>query len=399
MEINKKRAFVVLAFGTFVWCFSAALRSNQSVPESQATHGIRAKSESNKPLVTLTSSNLSGERMAPEHLCEIGSIPWGMDDIRKELKEFQHAYDRRPVAHSVSGSNLFHAFAQWCLIRMLQPQYIIESGTMLGWGTYMLRKAAGCDAHIVVLSPESPERVGKDRKQKYFIDYVGPSTYLTEDKFTDFSDVDWEKVGIDTPAKKAATLIYFDDHQSGYRRLLEAQRAGFVHAMYDDGYPWPGDNYALKQTCDRTGVLEDVRASLNDPGFRPSGKVKKAFAYYDDFANFNSTVSLDQKKCMADDMAQRLHTYFEFPPLWHGGFRQQNSAMLPSIQQHSVMSVADGEKFLSEFENPIFHKLKTEDEASKYTFFAYTQMKQPFKKKKDCLSDLKMPAKYRVIRK
>ena len=38
---------------------------------------------------------------------------------------------------------------------MLKPSYIIESGAMLGWGTYMLRKAAGKNTHIIVVSPLS----------------------------------------------------------------------------------------------------------------------------------------------------------------------------------------------------------------------------------------------------
>ena len=101
---------------------------------------------------------------------------------------------------------------------------------------------------------------------------------------------------------------------------------------------------------------------------------------------------------MARDMAQRLETYFDFPPLWPGRFRNQNSVMLPSIQQQSVMSVDEGEKFLSKFENPVFHKLNTEDEASKYTFFTYTKMNQLSKDQTNCLSGLKMPAKYRLVR-
>ena len=61
----------------------------------------------------------TGPEMNPRGLCEIGGISWSHDDIRAELKPFREAYDSRPIQSSRSGSNLFHAFAQWCLIRML----------------------------------------------------------------------------------------------------------------------------------------------------------------------------------------------------------------------------------------------------------------------------------------
>ena len=69
---------------------------------------------------------------------------------------------------------------------------------MLGWGTFMLRKAAGSEAHIVVVSPDSPEMVAKNanRGERFWIDWIGPSTYLTEEKFVDFDAIDWLEIGI-----------------------------------------------------------------------------------------------------------------------------------------------------------------------------------------------------------
>ena len=79
---------------------------------------------------------------------------------------------------------------------------------MLGWGTFMLRKAAGSEAHIVVVSPDSPEMVAKNanRGERFWIDWIGPSTYLTEEKFVDFDAIDWLEIGIDTPEKKRARM-------------------------------------------------------------------------------------------------------------------------------------------------------------------------------------------------
>jgi len=58
---------------------------------------------------------------------------------------------------------------------------------------------------------------------KYYMD-KGKSTYITDDNFKDFAAVDWDECcGINTQLKKESTLVYFDDHQSGYRRMIEGK--------------------------------------------------------------------------------------------------------------------------------------------------------------------------------
>ena len=353
-------------------------------------------------LVIINLTLFREEDMTATSLCEIGTLPWTLDDFRKELQEFRHAYDARPVSHSISGSNLFHAFGQWCIIRMLKPKFIVESGVMLGWGTFMLRKAAGEGTHIIVLSPQKPSNAAIADKQKYYED-SGPSSYLTDDKFQDFKTVDWSEVGIDTAEKKLSTLIYFDDHQSGYRRLIEAQRAGFVHVMYDDGYPWPGDNYALKQACDKTGYLEVVRQTLKGQSSGSSVKVSREdapsriYSYRDDFGKYQVAITSVEKDCMYKDMLERLDIYYEFPPLWLGPFRSQTSKLLKTIQQQPIMSEAEGKQFLKKFKR--LTRLEMEGEASKYTFFTYIKIKQtnisPFV---DCLAEKEVPIEYKLYK-
>lgn len=110
-------------------------------------------------------------------LARIGKVKWSRQRIIEESKVFREVYGRRPVAISESGSNLFHAFAQWCIIRMVQPSLIVESGAMLGWGTWFLRQAAGTrDIHIVVISPQCPNDVAKGKKP-FYMDTVN-ATYL-----------------------------------------------------------------------------------------------------------------------------------------------------------------------------------------------------------------------------
>lgn len=319
-------------------------------------------------------------------LCSIGE-PFERTWLRDQLTEFQRVYDRRPVAHSASGSNLFHAFAQWCIIRHLRPQFIIESGVMLGWGTYMLRQAAGNSTHIIAISPDSPAKVATQRRQKYYID-GGKVSYLCDAKFQDFNTVDWSMFGLKNKADFSAALVYFDDHQSGYRRLIEAHRAGFVHIMYDDGYPWPGDNYALKQTCDVDGRILKLK-----PGASPAPS--KLFPYHDDFSNLKTTITLSEKKCMYADFVRRVEIYYEFPPLWKGDFRGVHVKMMEFATQKGLLEANEAHAFLAQFQKL---KLNYFEEAARYTFFTYVKLTiAPPTDPAGCLKNKPLQPKYQVV--
>ena len=258
---------------------------------------------------------------------------------------------------------------------------------MLGWGTYMLRQAAGDDAQIIAISPDSPAKVGIKRHQKYYMDR-GKVIYLCDSNFQDFNTVNWSNFGLHDKADFSAALVYFDDHQSGYRRLVEAQKAGFVHVMYDDGYPWPGDNYALKQACDVDGRILKLK-----PGASPLAS-SNLFPYHDDFSNLITNINLSEKKCIYADFLRRVEIYYEFPPLWKGDFRGQRIPMMDFATQKELMSTEEAHIFLSQFQKL---ELSFVDEASRYTFFTYVKLTTARPKKPaDCLKKRPILPKYQV---
>ena len=112
----------------------------------------------------------------------------------------------------------------------------------------------------------------------------------------------------------STALVYFDDHQSGYRRLIEAQRVGFGHLLFDDGYPWPGDNYSLKQALDVEDDLYTVEMNQ-----KSSQKLwRNLVPYQDNFNSFRTQINHEEKECIYSDVRGRINVYFEFPPLWEG---------------------------------------------------------------------------------
>lgn len=319
-------------------------------------------------------------------LCSIGSEPFSRAWLLSQLEEFREVFDRQPLKPSSSGSQrLFHAFAQWCVVRHVRPRLIVENGVKLGWNTHLLRQAAGPETHIVIISPYLPSEVAKHLGQSYYED-SGKSTYLSGADFVDFRSVNWDNVAGSAIDFETA-LVYFNDHQSGYRRLIEAQQAGFKHLVFDDGRPWPGDSYTLKQACDFDGRLANLRSGRRNQGHR-------AVEYYDDFSNFVSEINATEKYCVFRDVTQRIRTYYEFPPLWEGAFHQHTSLReLSKMAQRPLLDSAGAIEFLSKFKR---RKLGMKREASRYNFFTYAVAKSEPQVPADCFAGASFPLRYRV---
>lgn len=306
----------------------------------------------------------------PPTVCQKGEFAWDKERIKAELNTFRKVYDNRPLhTESKQGSNLFHTLMQWCVIRLVKPKYVVESGTLLGWGSWLMRQAAGPDTHFIYISPWSPTETSRRRHNASYWEDPGLCTRLYGDKFVDFSQVNWAEVGIDTPEKLESTVIYFDDHQSGYRRLLEAQKAGFKHIMYDDGYPFPGDNFALKQACDEKALFYQVKDALR--GISHPAHHSKVH-YMDNFASISYDIDMDIKKCLYDSMMSRIDLYLEFPPLWSGTFRGQKAHNLDIMYMHPLLTHAEAEKYVAGFKNKVIPLAR---EAAGYTFCTYVVIK------------------------
>ena len=86
----------------------------------------------------------------------------------------------------------------------------------------MLRRAAGPDVHIIVISPLSPEEAAGG-KHKFYMD-PGPSTYLTGDRFTDFNKVNWDSLGLDSYEKKASAKFLLVDKSKVWSQKRVSER-------------------------------------------------------------------------------------------------------------------------------------------------------------------------------
>ena len=243
----------------------------------------------------------------------IGVPPVSRADLFRELPIFMETvYKKRLLGwynatkFNMGGTGFFHQFYIWMLVRALKPKHIIESGAYNGLGTWVLRQAAP-EAQIIVVSPQTPH---------LYIDQREHSRYFTAEHFRDFATIDWSCVhGLD----RSKTLVFIDDHQSGYRRMLEAHARGFRHHMYDDNeMPATSDHFSVKGACAASNnslvgpiAWDDFRGIVHD-----WGRWKRGL--------FN--VSAAQLRHVGRSFARAIDVYAEMPPIWMVGRHRPDAA-------------------------------------------------------------------------
>ena len=293
--------------------------------------------ESTKPCVA--------EKARPKYVCAVGNPPWNHLAMREELNKFHSVYTKRPGGKNEGGGAFFHYFALWCVIKALKPSVIVESGIYHGVGSWFLRQAAGRDTQMIFISPEEP---------KVYRDEQPSSLYFTSENFIDFGKVEWSQV-LPSGQTRLETLVFFDDHQDGTKRVQEARQFGFGHVMFDDNYlPGFGDNLSVKMICEP--AIHKLILGTDAP--------------YKRIDNFGSVQAIVNAEWYLDRRAQlyeNIDVYAEFPPVWSGPSRfKVPGDILPLVTLPPIFPR----------EELTLH-VNFDEESKRYTHIVYLKLKPP----------------------
>ena len=259
---------------------------NLMAPDSVASVSSQRKTMKEESFLKQTTP---GGVFMKHGVCQKGIEPWTWKELFHELPRFLQVFDRRP-GDNFHGSPLMHQFAMWCVVRMLRPRHIIESGIWNGRGTWLLRQAAP-DAQLILLDP-SPQQ------PMIYIDNSSDSLYFTNSNFRDFSTLStWNDVTLDL----SRTLAFIDDHQTPLKRIPQAKKMGIKHLLFDDNY-WLGfsDCLSLKQAC----------ACLQDSHYC------RLFKFKDNWSALIRNITADDVADVSR-MFESLEIYAEFPQIWN----------------------------------------------------------------------------------
>lgn len=149
----------------------------------------------------------------------INQIDWTNEDMIQKINDFLNLYQHRPITDNTGGGLSVNMFYLWYTLVQTKPKYIIESGIYRGQGTWLIENILP-DSKIVSIDPNLGQRTYVSKKAKYITN--------------DFLELTNNSLSRDICRQ---TFIYFDDHQDQYKRLLHAQKLGFIHILLDDNYP------------------------------------------------------------------------------------------------------------------------------------------------------------------
>jgi len=128
---------------------------------------------------------------------------------------------------------LNHSYACFCVLKILTPSTIIESGVWKGVSTWLLQSVLP-NAKLICLDPVLSN-----------LQYQSPTAEYSR---SDFFDSDWTNTDVHN------SLCIFDDHQSALHRCLHMKWWGFKYALFEDNYPpGHGDFYSIQQISSGTG--------------------------------------------------------------------------------------------------------------------------------------------------
>ncbi|MFC6713181.1 hypothetical protein [Branchiibius cervicis] len=147
---------------------------------------------------------------------EIGQNPWTREQMTADVQEFAELYSKRPLQQNTGGMGAPHMFATWFIARRLAPEFIVESGIWRGQSTWLLEQACP-DAEIHSIDLYLDKRI-----------YISPRVHYHD---SDFTEIDW------TDIAGPRALVFFDDHQDAYNRLMQSYWFGFEHVIFEDNYP------------------------------------------------------------------------------------------------------------------------------------------------------------------
>ena len=194
---------------------------------------------------------------------------WSNYDIIKYLDEFIELYKERPIKDNTGGMKFPHMFGLFFMLKDLKPDFVVESG----------------------------------------IDKVKYSNL-------DFTEQDFFNI-----PKNA--LVFFDDHQNFYERLVFSNFFGFKHVIGEDNYPISqGDTYSFKKIFSGTG-LNDRRASLKTL-IKSILILSKHTLFKKLNKNYTNVIQkydlsiqdVEKSENHFKNLNKIIETYFEFPPIF-----------------------------------------------------------------------------------
>jgi len=140
----------------------------------------------------------------------------GPDALVRMIGDFFVLYADKAVADNTGGNQFNDSLWDYLLVRIIDPQLIVESGCHKGHTAWLFRQACP-EAAIHCFDPTFANLVHRDPANQYH-------------------EHDWMEADI-RAMDPARGICFFDDHVNQARRVREAYDRGFRILLFDDDLP------------------------------------------------------------------------------------------------------------------------------------------------------------------
>ena len=169
-------------------------------------------------------------RLRPSRLDDGGAtvMEFATDDLRTFVRD---VWDDG-LAGNTGGMGAPDLFTLYVALKTLRPKVVVESGVFNGISTRLIRRVLP-EATIICLDPRAIDAFG-------YVDANERTTYHIARDFVDFEKLDLSAYNRDE------VLVFFDDHQDAYDRVLQSAAKGITDVFFNDNYPLDsGGHYTL----------------------------------------------------------------------------------------------------------------------------------------------------------
>lgn len=225
------------------------------------------------------------------------------NEILKYLDEFIYLYKKRPIKNNIGGMRFPHMFSFYYLLKILKPEFIVESGVYKGQSTWLIENT---------LPKSKVLSIDLNLKQR---------EYVSKSSLVEYSNIDFVNQDFSNLPKNS--LVFFDDHQNFYERLIFSYFFGFAHIVHEDNYPiLHGDTYSFKKIYAGTGLNDSritLKAYLKNILFLTKYFLKKKIN-----KNYRKVINkyslfiqdVDNTENHFKNIKEKIQIYFECPPIF-----------------------------------------------------------------------------------
>ena len=140
-------------------------------------------------------------------------LKYDKSNIKEYLKEFDNVFVKSPVKEHESGFGYNESLCFFIILKIINPELVIESGVMKGFTTYLIDSATNDDCKILSYDINFDNKVFNSKKALYFNSDIFENIPLIKNK---------------------KTVALWDDHTSQLDRLKFSQEYKIQYNFFDD---------------------------------------------------------------------------------------------------------------------------------------------------------------------